>query len=143
MIGTISLLTLAVALQTPPAGNTAEKPLDIKVGIVAFEDFRAESEQSEKLLAELAAAHDAPLHFKLAVGTYGDVAHWLKTGLIDVAVVTPGLFAEMAGGERAGDPAARYLATVGKPAAISAWAGDDRKQPGFYDHYRAVCAVAG
>jgi predicted acylesterase/phospholipase RssA/ABC-type phosphate/phosphonate transport system substrate-binding protein len=141
MIGTISLLSLAVALQSPAAGNTTEKPLEIKVGIVAFEDFRAESEQSEKLLTELAASHDGPLHFKLAVGTYGDVAHWLKTGLIDVAVVTPGLFAGMSGDGNVGAQM-RYLATVGKPAAVSAWAGDDRKRPGSYDHYRAVCAVA-
>src|SRR5262245_21052634 len=141
MIGTISLVSLAVVLQSPAAGIASEKPLEINVGIVAFEDFRAESEQSEKLLAELAASHDAPLHFKLAVGTYGDVAHWLKAGLIDVAVVTPGLFAGMSGDETVGAQT-RYLTTVGKPAAVSAWAGDDRKRPGSHDHYRAVCAVA-
>src|SRR5207248_6781190 len=36
----------------------------------------------------------------------------------------------------------RYLATVGRPAATSKFARDDRKEPGFYDHYCSVCAVS-
>jgi hypothetical protein len=94
VISTISLWALAAMLQTPPA----EKPLDIRVGIVAFEDFREEFERTEKLLTELSAAHDSPLRFKLAVGTYGDVAHWLRHELIDIAVVTPGPLVETVGG---------------------------------------------
>ena len=59
------------------------------------------NERAEKLLAEVAAASDDAVRFKLSVGTYGDVAHWLRTGLIDVGVVTPGLFVEMAHGAAA------------------------------------------
>lgn len=141
MLSMISLVTLATAMQLP----ATEKPVEVRVGIVAFEDFRGEFERSEKLLAELSAANGTPLRFKLAVGTYGDVAHWLKQGLVDVAVVTPGLFVETVGGAVDGDgaPPAVYLATVGRPPAMSKWARDDRKQPGYYDHYRSVCVVAG
>jgi hypothetical protein len=56
MSWTTSLLSLVVALQMPPGGKSADKPLDIRVGIVAFEDFRGEFDHSEQLLAELAAA---------------------------------------------------------------------------------------
>src|SRR5689334_9320946 len=95
---TMALFTLAAALQAPSAGKSADKPLEIRVGIVAFEDFRDESDRWEQLLADLAAAHDTPLRFRLTVGTYSDVSHWLKTGLIDTAVVTPGLFVELKDG---------------------------------------------
>jgi predicted acylesterase/phospholipase RssA/ABC-type phosphate/phosphonate transport system substrate-binding protein len=138
----ISLLSLAAALQSPSDGVAPQKPPEIRVGIVAFEDFQNESERAEKLLAELAAASDKAIRFKLAVGTYGDVAHWLGTALIDVAVVTPGLYVEMARGETGGAPVPRYLATVGRPAAVSEWARGDRKKPGYHDHYHAICAVA-
>jgi hypothetical protein len=121
MSWTISLLSLAVALQAPFAAKSSDKPLEIRVGIVAFEDFREESDRSEQLLAELAKAHDTPMQFKLAVGTYGDVAHWLKTGLTDIAVVTPGLFVELADGGSGETRAPRYLVTVGRPAATSTW----------------------
>jgi predicted acylesterase/phospholipase RssA/ABC-type phosphate/phosphonate transport system substrate-binding protein len=142
MIRTLSLLLLAAALQPPSDEAAPRKPLEIRVGIVAFEDFRNESERAEKLLAELAAGSDVPVRFKLAVGTYGDMAHWLKAGLVDVAVVTPGLFMQMSQNGGDGAPIARYLATVGKPAAVSQSARAQRKQSGYYDHYGAVCAVA-
>jgi predicted acylesterase/phospholipase RssA/ABC-type phosphate/phosphonate transport system substrate-binding protein len=142
MIWTISLLSLAAALQIPAAGSATQKPQEIRVGIVAFEDFRNESARSERLLAELTAASEVPVRFKLAVGTYGDLVHWLNAGLVDVAVVTPGLFAEISQSVADGAPVPRFLATVGKPAAASKWARAERKQPGYYDHYHAICAVA-
>ena len=143
-MNSICVLALAAVLQTPPAEKQAERPLDIQVGVVAYEDFRDEFERAEKLLGELAAAHKAPLRFKLAAGTYGDVAHWLRHGMVDIAVVTPGLLAETFDGEADGDGVrlARYLATVGKRAATSKWARDERKKPGYYDRYRSVCVVA-
>ncbi len=72
------------------------------------------------------------------------MAHWLRHGLVDIAVVTPGLLAETLDGEADGDGirSALYLATVGERAATSKWSRDERKQPGYYDRYHTVCAVA-
>lgn len=145
MISTMTVLALAALLQTSPAAAPqSAAPLEIRVGIVAFEDFRGEFDRTEKLLTDLAAAHEAPLKFKLAAGTYGDVAHWLKQGFVDIAIVTPGMLVETLGGEADTDASrpARYLATYGKKTATSTWTHDDRKQPGYYMHYHSVCAVA-
>jgi len=141
VISALSSILLATACQSPPLAGPSAKPLEIRVGIVAFEDFQGESERSEKLLAELSASHTTPVRFRLAIGTYGDVAHWLQKGLVDVAIVTPGLLIET-GGDKAEPERPRFLATVGRPAATSKWASDGRKRQGYYDRYGSVCAVA-
>ncbi len=144
VISAYPLILLATAWQSPSPAGPPPKPLEIRVGIVAFEDFRGESERSEKLFAELSTAHTPPLRFKLAVGTYGDVAHWLQKGLVDVAIVTPGLLVDAVADNTETDRAdlPRFLATVGRPAAASKWANEGRKPPGYFDRYGAVCAVA-
>lgn len=141
---TVLITTL---LLTPILGAQMPAPAtpEVRVGVVAFEDFHGALEQTQKVLRELAVKEES-IQFRLAAGTYGDVLHWLRHGMIDVAIVTPGLCAQLLfpdGSAVQISPEARFLASVGKPPLNnSAWAAPDRLQSGYGDHYHAVCAVS-
>ncbi|MGQ0636316.1 MAG: patatin-like phospholipase family protein [Planctomycetaceae bacterium] len=132
---------LVLAAAAMAAGDTGQN--EVRVALVAFEDFRGAFEQSQRLLEDLAKS-DPSLRFRLAAGTYGDVRHWLNRGFVDIAVVTPGMYAEMLsadGPSPHGAPAVRWLATVGRPAALPEWSQSDRRKAGYFDYYRAVCVT--
>ena len=139
----VSSLLIASLLISGGGDKTAPPPIDVRVGIVAYEDFQQKFEHFEKLFAEL-SRRDAGLRFRLAVGSYGDVLHWMDRGLIDLAVLTPGVFAGMLSvDETDGRPAAyRYLATLQLPRATSKWAFNERRVDGFQESYRSVCLVS-
>jgi predicted acylesterase/phospholipase RssA len=122
---------------------TVAGSIDVRIGVVAFEDFRAEQNRFSALLGEL-SRRDPELRFQIAVGTYGDVLYWIGRRQIDVAVLSPGVFAELLGSQRdgSGQPSFEYLATLNLPSATSPWASDDRRKTGSYDWYRPVCLVA-
>ncbi len=84
------------------------------------------------------------MRFQLAVGSYGEVLHWLDRELIDVAVLTPGVFAGLLqpnDGRLDGD-SVQYLATVLMPAAKTRWASTARREEGRYlDRYCSSCLV--
>ena len=124
-------------------GQTSSPPMNVRVAVVAYEDFHAELEHFEHLFAELSRQEPA-LHFQLAVGSYGDVLHWIDRRLVDLAVLTPGVFAAVLPSEhRAQVPGTcRYLATIQLPPAKSKWASAGRKAEGFHDSYRSVCLVS-
>ncbi len=121
----------------------AASPLEVRVGLLAYEDFRQELQDYDRLFAELSRASVRPVQFRLAVGTYADVLHWLDRGRIDVALVTSGVVARecAAGRNESGQPRCQYLATLLCPPARSPLAFDDRRQPGRYDRYRPACVV--
>ena len=100
-----SVVLLLAAAVTP----AAETPIDVRVGIVAFQDFHQERDRYERLFSDLSDSSQQPIHFRLATGTYGDVLHWIDGELIDVAVLTPGVFAETLKANHC-----EYLATVGQ-----------------------------
>jgi len=112
------------------------------MAVVAYEDFQGQLDYWQRVLTEIAGAGEPALEFRLAAGTYGDVLHWLEDGHVDVAVLTPGVFALMQ--ESQDQPAAdcAYLATLGVPAAESPWATEARRQPGYHFTTHAVCVVA-
>jgi predicted acylesterase/phospholipase RssA/ABC-type phosphate/phosphonate transport system substrate-binding protein len=121
------------------AATGAEEPrLDVRVGIVAYQDFHLELGRLDGLLAELSKANPA-LRFRLAPGTYADVVHWLERDTIDVAVLSPGVFAETQKGEA---PRCRYLATLSKGPAKGPLALPDRREPGPHFQYRSACVVS-
>jgi predicted acylesterase/phospholipase RssA/ABC-type phosphate/phosphonate transport system substrate-binding protein len=117
--------------------------VEVRVGIVAYEDFREEYAQFETIFADL-AQRDPAMRFKLAVGSYGHVLQWLDRGQIDVAVLTPGAFAGlMADGTEPGSPRlCDYLATVQLPPATTSWASNARRDEGFSNSYQSVCLVS-
>lgn len=122
-------------------GQTSPQPVQVRVAIVAYEDFHTEFEQFDELFAGL-SQQDPGLHFQLTVGSYGDVLHWIEQQRVDVAVLTPGAFASLLlPGSQQGPSTCRYLATVQLPPATSQWASDQRRAAGVYDTYRSVCLV--
>ena len=121
----------------------AAPPLEVRVGLLAYGDFRREVQDYDRLFAELSRTSAAPVRFRLASGTYADILHWLDRGQIDIAIVTSGIVAQEcgAGREEGGQPRCRYLATLLRPPAPSPPDSDDRGQRGPNDRYRPVCVV--
>lgn len=135
---------LITCLVCVAAAGEAAKPdaVDVRIGVVAFEDFDAERQRYQSVLTEL-SRRDAALRFRIAVGTYGDVLHWIRRRQVDIAVLSPGVFAELIGGmadETSSDPF-EYLATINLPPATAPWATDDRRAAGTHQWYRPVCLV--
>jgi len=123
--------------------QTSSPQINVRVAIVAYEDFHGELEHFEHLFAELSRQEPA-LSFQLAVGSYGDVLHWMDRRLVDLAVLTPGVFAAVLPSEHGAQVpgTCRYLATIQLPPAKSKWASAGRKKEGFHDSYRSVCLVS-
>jgi len=67
--------------------------------------------------------------------------HWMEKKYIDVAVVSPGIFAETLK-PNARNPLWQYLGTLGLPPAESPLAAEDRRGPGYHYEYRSMCLVA-
>lgn len=113
----------------------AAEPIEVRVGVVAYQDIEQDFEEFERLFGDLAQAVDRPMQFRLAVGGYGDVLYWLDKQLIDVAILTPGAFAESLRRGREGRPGCRYLASRLLPPG---------KAPakGRRERYQSVCLVA-
>src|SRR5579864_5471844 len=152
----LSLLALVVAgADTLPAALAAEgkEPEPVRVGIVAFEDIQQSGLGHERQLWEDLARKDRSLSFRLAVGTYGDVLHWLEEESIDIACLPPGVFSQTLADEgeteRASEPGTsarnedhyELLAGVGLTAAQSPWADAQRRTPGYHSQYRSLCVV--
>lgn len=133
---------IAALLISSGFGQTSPPPTNVRVAIVAYEDFHAEVEYFEHLFAKL-SQQDPALRFKLALGSYGDVLHWIDRQLIDLAILTPGVFADLLPSDGRHEPRmCRYLATVQLPPARSKWASAQRRAEGFHDSYRSVCLIS-
>jgi len=129
----------AVAAATAPA---EAPPLEIRFGVLSYEDFHRDLAHYDRLFADLARTSSRPLRLRAASGTYGDLVQWLDRGQIDVAMVTPGvLAARLASRGDRPQPAYQYLGTLLMPPAQSALAAEDRRRPGQHDAYRSVCVV--
>ena len=112
---------------------------ELRVGIVAIDDAEAEFAAWSRLFQDFMEEHPG-LQVRVALGTYGDLIHWMRQELIDVAIVTPGVFAESL---KAPDAATtfEYVATSGLPPATSLWASDERRDDHIHYTYRSVCIV--
>jgi hypothetical protein len=137
-----ALTWLVPAGRLAPAAEASTREI-IRVGIVASEDYGHRRSVWQSIFAAVGQLHDPKLQFELAAGTYGDVLHWLDRGSVDVALLTPGVFAEYLRDYAAFQqgPGYEYLVTVGFPPAQTPWAAQDRRLPGPHLEYRAVCLV--
>lgn len=143
----VLLLSIVLPMATSAAygADSAPAPIEVRAAVVAFEDFHDQWQRWEQLFADLARDAQPPLRFRLAAGTYGDVLRWIGRGKVDLAVITPGAFAETLSEDGQGNPAGvcEYLATVGLPAATSVWALPERRAAGYHFRCRSVCVVPG
>jgi predicted acylesterase/phospholipase RssA/ABC-type phosphate/phosphonate transport system substrate-binding protein len=135
----VFLLFGVLALVPPSAMPAVQEKVNVRVGIVAFQDFQEGLDRYDRLFSDLERDSRGKLHFQLASGTYGDLLHWIDRGLVDVAVLSPGVFAEVMGSsaEGKGGGTCEYLATVGLKPPAGAGAGES---PYLYQ-YRAACVV--
>ena len=136
--GSVLCSTWAAQVAVPPA---------IRVGVVAFEDFDKEFDRWNHVFAQLERDTKTDLEFDLAVGTYGDLLHWMEKGFVDLAVLTPGVFSEYLRDhdDTQGSPdrpSFDYLATDALIPATSKWASVARRKEGFHFNYHSVCAVS-
>ncbi|HEV3003668.1 MAG TPA: patatin-like phospholipase family protein, partial [Pirellulales bacterium] len=134
------LITCVLVVAAP---TREAQPIDVRVGVVAFQDFQTSMAQYQRLFRELADGFERPVRFKLAIGTYGDVLHWLDRGLVDVATLTPGVFAAARQITHAGKPCCEYL--VSRRLRLDTGGGlridDETEAGGYRDLYHPVCVV--
>src|SRR5262245_13825107 len=138
---TCSSIFLSSIFLSPVLFLDPDTPIELRVGIVAYQDSRADVDRFRQQLLELAAGSPRPMHIRFALGTYGDVRHWMDRKTIDVAVLSPGVFADTM--KSATDEGRwRYLATMGLGPAVSPLAPTGRRQPGVHYQYGAISVLA-
>ncbi len=119
---------------------------NIRVGIVASEDFETELARWREYFSACSAASGGRFKFYIAPGTYGDILYWMNEELIDLAVATSAVFAEnrrydgLKSGIKDND-GFDYLATLDMRPASGPWAEEFRKKNGHHFTYRAICVV--
>src|SRR5262245_19103658 len=137
---TCSSLFLSASFLSSASFITSDTPIELRIGIVAYQDSRADVDRFRQQLLELAAASPQPMHIRFALGTYGDVQHWMDRKTIDVAVLSPGVFADTMR-STIDEGRWRYLATMGIGPATSPLSPGSRRQPGVHYQYGAICVV--
>ena len=137
----VALAALAGLCQAQNDGRPQDKP--VRVGIVAFDEHERDHQRLHQILRELSAKSSTPLSFQVARGTYGDVAHWMNHGQIDLAIVTPGLFplARLPTAGEGNRDQVRHLATVTVAPSATRFAGDERKLARRHDRVRTLTLV--
>ncbi len=114
----VSLVALAAAPGPRLRAGDARSGETLRIGVLAYEDRVREMHLIEQALGELRAAAEIKEPFQLARGTYADVLHWLDTGAVDLAVVTPAILGKAM--EQGGARRWEYLASVSSPSAPAA-----------------------
>jgi predicted acylesterase/phospholipase RssA/ABC-type phosphate/phosphonate transport system substrate-binding protein len=118
--GVCVLLIFAALLAVPGRRIPADEPRQegaVRVAVVAYQDADMAVRSVERALAKLRADAGLDEPFEVARGTYADVLHWLETGMVDLAVVSPALLAKAL--ELGGAFRWEYLASVRTPSAPS------------------------
>jgi hypothetical protein len=136
-------------LISPPGEKTPEQPpIEVRLGFVAnvYAVSLQQARSYQLLFDQVPAEGGRPFRAQVASGSSGEVLSWLDSGRIDVAVLSPTMYAEVLRVGPSGrplHPGCRYLATEGMPPAPDyEWVSSDRKQKGQYHFsYRAVCLV--
>lgn len=135
-VGAIVTVLLLVFV---PGARADESSVQIRVGLLAFE---GQFEDWRTTLAEFAAA-DPRFEYRVALGTYAELLHWMEEGWVDVAVLSPALFAlGNDAGEYPGIAASfRYLATVGYTDQGLGIVQSSEDAEEYRHTYRSVCVV--
>ena len=110
-----SLVALASAPGHRLLADDARPGDTLRIAVLAYEDKVREMHLIEQALGELRAAAEIKEPFQVARGTYADVLHWLDTGAVDLAVVSPAILGKAM--EQGGARRWEYLASVSSPSA--------------------------
>ena len=118
-----------------------EAPLEMRLGIVSYESGDELLRHAAAIFADVKTATGRPVEVRPALGTYAEVLHWVRRGTVDVAVLSPGLYAEVLAAERAGeDRSVVYLATEALDPERLPWA-PGATEPGPRFSYRSLAVV--
>ncbi|HEX8162049.1 MAG TPA: patatin-like phospholipase family protein [Pyrinomonadaceae bacterium] len=121
------------------------EPLVVRIGVVNYNGTEQTHLEYQQVLTRMAQAEGASgVSFRLVDGAYDDVLEWYKSGLVNVAILSPGVIAELAGSDEwRGELESLYVASEGlKPApAYDPFATAERHKPGVHYLYRSVCLV--
>jgi predicted acylesterase/phospholipase RssA/ABC-type phosphate/phosphonate transport system substrate-binding protein len=104
------LAAVLSALGRPALADEAQPGGALRIAVLAYQDTGEGLSSVERALIGLRADAGIPEPFAVARGTYADLLHWLETGAVDLAVVSPALLGkafELGGGVRW-----EYLASV-------------------------------
>ncbi len=129
------MLTLYVDYLTAgfSASVAVAQQTEVRVALVAYEDFNEEVNRFERMFAELSHV-DRRFKFLIAVGSYQEVQNWMDRQLVDVAVLTPGVFAATLNLRSETSPSDfKYLTSVQIPS--------NPKLTEFRGTYQAICVV--
>jgi predicted acylesterase/phospholipase RssA/ABC-type phosphate/phosphonate transport system substrate-binding protein len=113
----VAALTACTAAGRGLRGDEPRPLSALKTAVLAYEDQGRKLRFVELSLARLQADAGLGGPLEVARGTYADLFHWLETGAVDLAVVTPALLATAL--QRRGFPRWEYLASVIPPSAPS------------------------
>jgi predicted acylesterase/phospholipase RssA/ABC-type phosphate/phosphonate transport system substrate-binding protein len=85
------------AAQPQPAATPApSEPLVMRIGVVNYNGSERTHFEYEQILSRMAQLYTArKISFRLVDGAYDDVLEWYKTGMLDVAILSPGVVAEL------------------------------------------------
>lgn len=89
------------------AADGGPPPQELRVGLVAWDESVPAGEISRLERSEF----HGRFALREARGTYAEVLHWLRRGLVDIALLTPGSYAELLTSE-AGLPADKRCKTI-------------------------------
>ncbi len=89
----------------------------LRIALLVYQDADRQVRSLEEALSDLRAAAGIDVPLRVARGTYADVLHWLSTGAVDMAVVSPALLDRAM--EQGGATRWEYLASVRTPSTPS------------------------
>lgn len=133
----------AAAAATP--SHAPADPLIVRVGVVNYNGTKETHFNYQRVLSRMAASRtDRKIDFRLVDGAYDDVLEWYKSGLLNVAILSPGVIAELSTLDKWKDDLKDYyVASEGLPpaAATDPFAAAARRAPGTHFAYHSVCLV--
>jgi len=90
-----SLTLLFVAACSVHAESGSPSTSELRIGVLAYQDFESDRDYYDKLIKDISRSIKERFRFRLAIGTYAELRSWIENDLIDIAVVTPGIAADV------------------------------------------------
>jgi ABC-type phosphate/phosphonate transport system substrate-binding protein/predicted acylesterase/phospholipase RssA len=144
----LALCAIAKGQLLSPSGAptipTGAPPVELRIGVIGWESPDSQKAKFEQLFRRLSTSTGKSFHIRLAVGTYGEVLHWVDRGLVDLAVLTPAAYCQTKPLRDSADaPNCEYVATWRKykPNAWGQPVPTAAHPTAWVDDYRLVCRV--
>jgi predicted acylesterase/phospholipase RssA/ABC-type phosphate/phosphonate transport system substrate-binding protein len=140
--------TMRQPVAAKPTPTPTPQPLVIRIGVVNYNGSEKTHYDYEQVLSRIAARPQGrKVSFRLVDGAYDDVLEWYKSGLLDVAILSPGVVAELFSTSQQwrDDLPKLYVASEGlqplKGTNTTASGVAARQTTGARYAYRSICYV--